>query len=261
MSAESGDVVLGAQSWSHPTASHPNPSDCKTSQPNSTPHPISLNPIPNRSNPLHPIPRHCIPLHSIPSHHIPTQSMLFFCTPSQPNPSHPIASYPNPIHLIALCPIPSHPNTSHRISSHPIPFQPNPLHPILSQPNPIHLISTASHPIPTQPISSQPIPSTPPQPIPSHFVPSHPIPSHPCCLQHNPHAHPHSALTELPAPHVVELGAQQQCGHDVHDREDDPEDHVAFAKDLRGEPSDQQVGKWPPHTMPSPAAHPHSPHQ
>ena len=69
------------------------------------------------------------------------------------------------------------------------------------------------------------------------------------------------ARVELPVPHVVELGAQQQCGHDVHDREDDPEDHVAFAKDLQGEPNDQQVGKRPPRTMPSPAARLHSPHQ
>jgi len=53
------------------------------------------------------------------------------------------------------------------------------------------------------------------------------------------------ARVELPVPHVVELGAQQQCGHDVHDREDDPEDHVAFAKDHtndREEDDNSQTG-------------------
>lgn len=46
-------------------------------------------------------------------------------------------------------------------------------------------------------------------------------------------------LTQLPAPHVVELGAQQQGGHDVDDGEDNPEGRVPLAKDLQDE-----QGQW-----------------
>lgn len=46
---------------------------------------------------------------------------------------------------------------------------------------------------------------------------------------------PGRGLTEFPAAHVVELRAQQQCGDDVDDGEENPEHHVAFAKDLWGE--------------------------
>lgn len=58
-----------------------------------------------------------------------------------------------------------------------------------------------------------------------HIVPTH--------LAHIP------PLTQLPAPHVVQLGAQQQRGHDVDDGEDDPEGRVPLPKDLQGEQGTQ----------------------
>lgn len=43
-----------------------------------------------------------------------------------------------------------------------------------------------------------------------------------------------SALTQLPAAHVIELGAEEQGGDDVDDGEDNPECCVPFAEDLLG---------------------------
>lgn len=53
------------------------------------------------------------------------------------------------------------------------------------------------------------------------------------CVSPTPYAPcPGRALTQLPAAHVVELGAEEQGGNDVDDREDDPEGCVPFAKNL-----------------------------
>lgn len=38
--------------------------------------------------------------------------------------------------------------------------------------------------------------------------------------------------TQSPAAHVVKLGAEQECGYDVDDREDNPKHHVPLSKHL-----------------------------
>lgn len=58
-----------------------------------------------------------------------------------------------------------------------------------------------------------------------------------------PHLQQCPCLTQLPAPHVVELCAQQQRGHDVDDGKDNPERRVPLPKDLWGE---QTVGNGVP---------------